>query len=110
MQKQFEKKKSGVEKLEVESRNFRRDRCSSYLEEMADFVGCAYGHFLLWSEDVGKREFSSKGTRSHKRRSYTFSSHRFYYNLTEITITTPPLTRILDRLIGGGISLYGDGV
>jgi hypothetical protein len=49
-------------------------------------------------------------TRSHKRRSHTFSSHRFYYNFTEITITTPPLTRILDRLIGGGINLCGDGV
>jgi len=23
---------------------------------------------------------------------------------------TPPLTRIFDRLIGGGISLYGDGI
>lgn len=33
-----------------------------------------------------------------------------YYNFTEITITTPPLTKILDRLIGGGIVLCGDGV
>jgi hypothetical protein len=32
------------------------------------------------------------------------------YNFTEITITTPPLTRILDRLIGGGIILCGDVV
>jgi hypothetical protein len=32
------------------------------------------------------------------------------YNFTEITITTPPLTRILDRLIRGGIILYGDVV
>jgi hypothetical protein len=23
--------------------------------------GAAQGHFLLWSEDVGKREFSGKG-------------------------------------------------
>jgi hypothetical protein len=30
------------------------------------------------------------------------------YNFTEITITTPSLTRIVDRLIGGGISLYSD--
>ncbi len=37
-------------------------------------------------------------------------NHRFYYNFTEITITTPPLTRILDRLIGGGINLYSDSV
>ena len=29
------------------------------------------------------------------------------YNFTEITITTPLLTRILDRLIGGGIILCG---
>jgi len=27
---------------------------------MADFVGCAQGHLLLWLEDVGKREFSGK--------------------------------------------------
>ena len=26
----------------------------------ADFVGCAQGHFLLWLEDVRKREFSGK--------------------------------------------------
>jgi len=38
-----------------------------------------------------------------------FNSPRFYYNFTEVTITTPPLTRILDRLIGRGISLRGDG-
>lgn len=51
-----------------------------------------------------KREFSGKG-RSYKRR-----SHRFYYNFTEIIITIPLLTRILNRLIEGGISLYGNGV
>ena len=55
-------------------------------------------------------EFSGKISRSHKRRSYTFSSHRFYYNFTEITIITPPLTRILNRLIRGGISLYSDSI
>jgi hypothetical protein len=32
------------------------------------------------------------------------------YKFTEITITTPPLARILDRLIGGGIILCGDVV
>ena len=32
------------------------------------------------------------------------------YNFTEITITTPPLTRILDHLIRGGIILCGDVV
>jgi hypothetical protein len=32
------------------------------------------------------------------------------YNFTKITITTPPLTRILDRLFGGGIILCGDVV
>jgi hypothetical protein len=51
---------------------------------------------------------SGKISRSHKRRSHTFSSHR--YNFTEITITTPRLTRILYRLNGGGISLGGDVV
>jgi hypothetical protein len=72
----------------------------------------AQGHFLLCSERVfggcREAEFYGKISRSHKRRSHTFSSHRFYYNFTEITITTPPLTRILDRLIGRGISLCGD--
>jgi hypothetical protein len=60
------------------------------------------------SEDVGMRGFSGKISRSHKRRSHTFSSHR--YNTTEITISTPQLTRIIDRLIGSGISLCGDVV
>ena len=36
------------------------------------------------------------------------NSHRFYYNFTEITTTTPSLTRILDCLIGGDIILCGD--
>ena len=34
---------------------------------------------------------------------------KYYYGLTS-TITTPPLTRILDRLIGGGIILCGNVV
>jgi hypothetical protein len=29
-------------------------------EKRADFIGCAQGHVLLWSEDVGKWEFSGK--------------------------------------------------
>jgi hypothetical protein len=37
-------------------------------------------------------------------------SHKFYLNSTEITITTPPLTTILDRLIREGITLYSDSV
>ena len=64
--------------------------------------------FALLEEGFGgyrEAEFYGKISRSHKRR-----SHRFYYNFTEITITTPPLTRILDRLIGGGISPRGDVV
>jgi hypothetical protein len=36
--------------------------------------------------------------------------HILLYYFTEITITTPPLTRILNRLIGGGIILCGDVV
>jgi hypothetical protein len=60
MQNNLRKRKSGVEKPEVESRKCRRDRCSSYPKEMADFVGCTHGHFLLWPEDAGKREFSGK--------------------------------------------------
>jgi hypothetical protein len=47
---------------------------------------------------------------SHKYRSYKFSNHRFYYNFTEIIIITLLLTRILDCLIGGGISLYSNSV
>jgi hypothetical protein len=69
-------------------------------------------HRPLFALLGGCREagFSGKISRSHKRRSHTFSSHRFYYNFTEITITTPSLTRILDRLIRGGIILCGDVV
>jgi hypothetical protein len=61
---------------------------------------------LRGCQEVG---FSGKTLRSQKRPSYTLSSHRFYYNLTEITITTSPLTKILDRLIGG-INPCGDCV
>jgi hypothetical protein len=69
------------------------------------------GHFFTLLGRCREAGFSGRSaTRSHKRRSHTFSSHRFYYNFTEITITTPPLTRILDRLIGGGISLCSNGV
>jgi len=69
--------------------------------------------FALLGEGFGgcrEAEISGKISRSHKRRSHTFSSHRFYYNFAEITITTPPLTGILDRLIRGGISPYSDGI
>jgi hypothetical protein len=75
-------------------------------EKTADFVGCAQGHFLLWSEDVGKREFSGTVRAATNVAATDFIT----YNFTEITITTPPLTRILDRLTGGGIILCGDVV
>jgi hypothetical protein len=80
-------------------------------EKTADFVGCAQGHFLLWSEDVGKREFSGKvGAATNVAATRLVTTDFITYNFTEITITTPPLTRILDRLIGGGIILCGDVV
>ena len=51
----------------------------------------------------GEQEFSGK-----VRAATNVAATRF----TEVTITTPPLTRVLDRLIGGGggISICGDGV
>ncbi len=62
-------------------------------------------HFLLL-EGCREAGFSGRSdTRSYKRR-----SHRLYYNFTEITAATPPLTWNLDRLIRGGISLCGDGI
>jgi hypothetical protein len=74
--------------------------------EDADFVGGAQDHFLLWSEDVGKRQFSGKVRAATNVAATDFTT----YNFTDITIATPPLTRILDRLIGGGIILCGDVV
>ena len=51
---------------------------------------------------------------SHKLRIDKFSSHKYYsikiINFTEITVTTTRLTRVLARLIGGGISPCGDVV
>jgi hypothetical protein len=40
----------------------------SYPKEktVVDFAGRAQSHFLLWSEDVGKRNFR-QGTRNHTR-------------------------------------------
>jgi hypothetical protein len=65
-------------------------------EKTADFVGCAQGHFLLWSEDVGKREFSGKVRAATNVAATRLAATDFItYNFTEITITTPPLTRIL---------------
>jgi hypothetical protein len=64
-------------------------------------AGC---HFLLLSEDVGKREFSGRVRAATSVAATDFITYKF----TEITTSTPPLTRILDRLIGGGISPCGD--
>jgi hypothetical protein len=87
-----------VEKLEVGI---------SYREKTADFVGCEQDHFLLFlEEDVGKRQFSSKVRAATNVAAIDFIT----YNFTKITITTPPLTRILDRLIGRSISLCGNSV
>jgi hypothetical protein len=77
---------------------------------MADFVGCEQGHFLLnlnWKDGWETEWYAQPQT----SQPHMYFSHRFFiYNFTEITITTPSLTRILDRLIGGGISLCGDDV
>jgi hypothetical protein len=86
-----------VEKLEVGI---------SYREKTADFVGCEQDHFLLFLEDVGKRQFSSKVRAATNVAAIDFIT----YNFTKITITTPPLTRILDRLIRGSIIFCGDVV
>jgi hypothetical protein len=51
--KQFEKRRFGKREKPEVGISYRK-------EKTADFVGCAQGHFLLWSEDVGKREFSGK--------------------------------------------------
>ena len=48
-----------------------------------------------------------QGTHSHKVTATRLAA-RDFYNFTEITMTTPPLTRIIDRLIGGGIILCDD--
>ncbi len=102
------KEKSGSGKAGSGKSKVRRDRSISYpKEEMADFVGCAPSNFLLWSEDVAKRDFSGKVRTA---TSITATHLAATINFTEITVTTTQLTRILDRLIGGGISLCGDGV
>ena len=60
-------------------------------------VSCAQGTFCANWRMSGNKNFPAS-TRSH-----TFSSHS--YNFTEINIATPSLTRILDRLIGGGMEV-----
>jgi hypothetical protein len=99
--KQFGRKgksevKAGSGKLEA-----RRDR---------SIIGCAQGHFLLCSEDVGKRGLSGKvlRTRSHKRRSHTFRSHRFYIKFYRDYYNHDTVIRILNHLIRGSISLCGN--
>lgn len=62
------------------------------------------------SDDVGKWKFPERSSHSHKCHSHTVSSHKCYYSLNEFTITTPLLTRILNRLNGRGIILCGDVV
>jgi hypothetical protein len=57
------------------------------------------GHFLLCSEDVGKRDFPADPPRAATR----FSNHRFYYNFTEITIPSSGETwSVLARGPGSG--------
>jgi hypothetical protein len=60
------------------------------------------------SDDIGKRNFPARYAQ-HKVRATRLAATDFYI-FTEITMTTPPLTRVLDRLIGGGIILCDDVV
>jgi hypothetical protein len=76
-------------------------------EKTADFVSYTQGHFLLWSEDVRKQEFSG---RVRAATGITATRLQATINFTRITVTVTQLTRILDRLIRGGISLCGDVV
>jgi hypothetical protein len=69
-----------------------------------------------WSEDVGKQEFSGK-IRPYSATSVastilaaTGITVFTIINFTEITVTATQLTRVLARLIGGGISPCGDVV
>jgi hypothetical protein len=66
-------------------------------------------------EDVGKRNFPARSALTQPHASHSqISSHRYYIiNIiifTEITVTTTQLTRVLARLIGGGINPCGDVV
>jgi hypothetical protein len=58
----------------------------------------------------GNRNFPARYAQPNVAATRLAATDFIIYNFTEITITTPPLTRILDRLIRGGISLYSDGV
>jgi hypothetical protein len=63
----------------------------------ADFAGCAQGHFLPLVGEYRHTGISRQGTEYTKPQ--TSQPQTLCYNLTDITITTPPLTRILNRLI-----------
>ncbi len=65
------------------------------------------------SEDVGKRNFPARSALTQPHASYSqISSHRNYIiNIIifiEITVTTTQVTRVLTRLIRGGINPCGD--
>jgi hypothetical protein len=49
------------------------------MEKTVDFAGRAQSHFLLWLEDVGKRNFR-QGMRKHQI--LLLKVHRDYYNRT----------------------------
>jgi len=68
-------------------------RCTSVEASFALLGGCREAGF-----------FGKSSMRSHKCRSHTFSSNR--YKFTDITIATPPLTRIVDRLIREGTNSW----
>jgi hypothetical protein len=67
---------------------------------------------LLCSKDVGKQDSLADPLRAATNVVATnvAAIRLVTTDFTKITITTLLLTRILDRLIGGGISLYSGGV
>ena len=71
----------------------------SYREEKtADFVWLRTGPLFALVGGCREREISGRVCAATNVAAIDFIT----YNFTEITITTPPLTRILDRLIKGG--------
>jgi hypothetical protein len=82
----------------IESRKFVTQKHSPR-KGTADFVGCHFS-LSLNRRISGDRNFPARYTQPQ-----TSQQPQIIF-----TITTPPLTRVLDRLIAGGISLCGDDI
>ena len=107
--------REGIEVVQAEHKQFEGKASSAKLagSEKPE-VGWLAATFCQ-SEDVGKRNFLARSALTQPHALYSqISSHRNYIiNIiifTEITVTTPQVTRVLARLIGGGINLCGDVV